>query len=248
MNGVLVLILLILMIIVGGKRGFKSFISLCLNFILLILTFYFTAIGFNPIGVALIGCGIMSYIILFFVNGDNVKTKASMLSIIIVLTVLTILIFSVSNLSKIGGFGYESHEEINMFSYDISFDMNDVAIALIIIGLIGATIDSSIAIASALYEVYDNNKHLSKKELFNSGLAIGKDILCTTTNTLLFAFLGEFMTLIIWFKTCNYSFGDIINAKVFATEFLKIMFSGLGCVIIIPITSLITSNLITKGK
>ncbi len=248
MNQVLIIILLILMLFVGGKRGLKSFFSLCLNFMFLIITFYLTAIGFNPIVISLIGCGFISYIVLFFVNGENIKTKASMISVVIVLFILTVLIFSVSTLSKIGGFGYELYEEINMFSYDIQFDMNDVAIALILIGLIGATIDSSIAISSALYEVHENNKHLSKKELFKSGINIGKDILCTTTNTLLFAFLGEFMTLIIWFKTCNYSFGDIINAKVFCAEFLKIMFSGLGCIIIIPITSLITSHFILKEK
>ncbi len=246
MNFILIIILLLLMIFVGGKRGVKSFISLCLNFILLIITFYFIALGMNPIIISLIGCFLISVIVLFFVNGVNLKTKASLKSIFIVLVIVAISIFMMTKLSRIAGFGYESYEEINMFSYDINLDMNNVSIALILIGLIGAMIDSSIAISSALFEVFQNNKHLSKKELYLSGLTIGKDILGTTTNTLLFAFLGEFMTLLIWFHSCKYSFLDIMNAKVFCAEFIKIMFSAIGCVLVIPITSFITSLSISK--
>lgn len=247
MNLILTIILLILMILVGGKRGIKSFISLVLNFILLIVTFYFIALGMNSIVVALIGCAIISTIVLFFVNGINLKTKSSMISIIIVLIILALGIFVITKISRIAGFGYESLEEINMFSYDIKLDMTNVSIALILIGLIGATIDSSIAISSALFEVYENNKNLTKRELYLSGLTIGKDILGTTTNTLLFAFLGEFMTLLIWFQRCKYNFTDIINAKVFCAEFIKIMFSGIGCILVIPITSFVTSQAI-KNK
>ena len=246
MNKILLLILFLLMIYVGGKRGIKLFISLFFNFLILMLVFYFIAIGINPIVVSLIGCFIISNIVLYFVNGKNLKTRCSMKSIVIVLAILLVLIFVMTNITRIAGFGVESYEEINMFSYDVKIDFTDVSIALILIGLIGAMIDSSVAISSALYEVYDNNKNLSKKELFLSGLTIGKDILGTTTNTLLFAFLGEFMTLLIWFKSGGYSFSEIFNSKTFCAEFIKIMFSGIGCILVIPITSYITSNNIVK--
>ena len=75
---------------------------------------------------------------------------------------------------------------------------------------------------------------------------IGKDILCTTTNTLMFAFLGDFMTLLIWFYKGNYSFLDIINAKTFAAELIRILFSAIGCIIVIPITAYITTNSLSK--
>ena len=246
MNKFLLLILLLLMFFVDQKRGFKLFLSLCFNFIILMIMFYLISFKINPIAIALIGCFFISRIILYFVNERNVKTEASMKSIIIVLIILAILIFSVTNLSRIAGFGYESFEEINMFSYDVDIDFTEISIAIILIGLIGATVDSSIAISSALFEVYENNKHLTKKQLFISGLNIGKDILCTTANTLLFAFIGEFMTLLIWFKSLNYTFASIINAKVFWAEFIKILFIGIGCVLVIPITSYITTRAILE--
>lgn len=246
MNLILGIILFLLMISIDKKRGLKLFMSLVLNFLILIILFSLIAVGINPIICSILACLAVSYIILFMVNGDNVKTRTSFVSVIVVLMILTILIFTMTNLSRIAGFGYESLEEINMFSYDVRIDFTEIAISLILISLIGATVDASIAISSALFEVHKNNKHLSKKELFQSGMNIGKDILCTTSNTLLFAFLGDFMTLVIWYYMSKYSFLDIINSKTFVEELMKILFSAIGCVLIIPITSYVTSTSLLK--
>ena len=247
MNTILIIILFLLMIYIDKKRGIKLFLSIIFNFIILMIIFYLIAIGLNPIICSLLGCFLISYIILYFVNEKNIKTISSLKSIVIVLVILSLSIYIITYLTRIAGFGYESYEEINMFSYDIRIDYTDIAISMILISLIGATVDSSIAISSALYEVYENNKKLSKKELFKSGMNIGKDILCTTSNTLMFAFLGDFMTLLIWFYRGNYSFLDVINAKTFVAELIRIFFSAIGCIIVIPITAYITTNALIKN-
>ena len=248
MNIILIILLFLLMIYIDIKRGIKLFLSILFNFIILMIIFYLIALGLNPIICSLIGCFIISYIILYYVNEKNIKTESSLKSVIIVLIILSFLIFFVTKISRIAGFGYESYEEINMFSYDVKIDFTNIAISMILISLIGATVDSSIAISSALYEVYDNNKNLSKKDLFLSGMNIGKDILCTTNNTLMFAFLGEFMTLLIWFYKGDYSFLEIVNAKTFVSEMIKILFSALGCIIVIPITAYITTETLKKDS
>ena len=248
MNIILIILLFLLMIYIDIKRGIKLFLSILFNFIILMIIFYLIAFGLNPIICSLIGCFIISYIILYYVNERNIKTESSLKSVIIVLIILSFLIFFVTKISRIAGFGYESYEEINMFSYDVRIDFTNIAISMILISLIGATVDSSIAISSALYEVYDNNKNLSKKDLFLSGMNIGKDILCTTNNTLMFAFLGEFMTLLIWFYKGDYSFLEIVNAKTFVSEIIKILFSAVGCIIVIPITAYITTESLKKDR
>ena len=242
---VLSLILLALMMYVDKKRGLKLFVSLILNFVILMVIFYLIALGLNPIICSLIGCFTVSCVMLFFVNGESIKTISSIKSIAVVLVILSVLIFFMTYISRIAGFGYESYEEINMFSYDVKLDFTDIAISMILISLIGATVDSSIAISSALYEVHENNRELSKKELFASAMNIGKDILCTTTNTLMFAFLGDFID---QFYTCNYSFLEIVNAKTFAAEIIRILFSAIGCIIVIPITAYITAGALKKEK
>ena len=242
MNMILGIILFILMIVIGGKRGLKSFISLCLNFLLLIFTFYLIACGFNSIIVTLLGCLVFSYFILFYVNGKNIKTRISFLSVIVVLVLLTFFISLITYISRISGFGEESFEEINMFSYSININMSNITVCLILISLIGAIIDASIAISSALYEVHENNYNLSSRELFLSGMNIGKSILGTTTNTLLFAYFAEFMTLIIWFYVLDNSVEYIINSKVFASEIIKILLVNIGSILVIPVTAFLTSR------
>ena len=248
MNLVLLIILFLLMLYIDIKRGIKLFISLIINFIILIILFYLIAIGINPIICSLIACFIISYIILYFVNGENIKTKSSLKSIIIVLIILLVSIFIITKLSRIAGFDYDLNEDIIIYSTSVNIDFTEISISLILISLIGATVDSSVAISSALYEVYLNNKNLTKLELFKSGMNIGHDILCTTTNTLLFVFLGDFMTLLIWYYKGNYNFLDLVNAKIFIGEVIKILFSALGCILVIPITSYITSKNIIKLK
>lgn len=248
MNKILIILLFLLMIYIDKKRGIKLFLSLIMNFAVLMIVFYLIALGLNPIICSLIGCFIVSTIILFYVNGENIKTKVSFKSIIIVLLILALLIIGMTYISRIAGFGYESYEEINMFSYDVNINYTDIAISLILISLIGATVDASIAISSALYEVYENNKDLSKKELFISGMNIGKDILCTTTNTLLFAFLGDFMTLVIWFSQGNYTILEIINNKTFVSEIIRILFSAIGCFIVIPTTAYMMARTLKRKK
>ena len=90
--------------------------------------------------------------------------------------------------------------------------------SIIIIGLIGTINDTSIAISSALYELHENNKKLKPKELFISGMNIGRDILGTTANTLFFAFLGSSMPLFIFFQDFQYSLAGIINSQVLLNQ------------------------------
>lgn len=247
MNKLLLVILLLLMIIIGKKRGIKIFITILLNFILLVLSFYFLSLGFSIYLISFISCLLFSVVVLFFMNGDNLKTRTSFLSVLVVFSIVVVFIMLITHLSRLGGFGYEEWEEINMFSYDIHFSMSSLYTGLVLLGLTGAIIDSSIAISSSLYEVFIQNPNLTWKELFQSGLTIGKDILGTTTNTLLFAYLGEFMTLIIWFIMLSYSGSDIINSMVFASEYVKIIFSAIGCILVIPITAIITSIFLKKN-
>ena len=245
MELVLAAILLILMITVGGKRGAKTFAALYINIFTLIFTVFLIACGINAIAATLIGCAVIGIVILFLINGVNIKTVTAFAAIAAVLIAMTAVMLYIGSGSHIQGFADENTDELCWYSAEIGLDMRQVALAMVLMGLIGAIVDTAIAITSALYEVYENNPHLNMKELFISGMNIGKDILGTTTNTLLFAYIGGFMTLVIWFKAYEYSFSEIINSKVFCQEFLQIVSSGVGCVLMIPTASVFMAYALT---
>ena len=235
------LILLLLLIIIGGKRGIKTFLTIYINLFLVILLVLLCGWGFNPLIVTLIISVFIVLLILFYLNNINIKTVCSLVSVIIVLIFFLLFTIIINNRIYIQGYTEENIESISYVVYDTGLNMMKIATSIVLIGLLGNIIDTSIAISSALYEVYVNNPKLSIKELFISGMNIGKDILGTTTNTLFFAYLGSCMTLFIYFQDFKYSFSTIINSKIFAIEFTRIMISGIASFVIIPLTAIITS-------
>ena len=240
------IILFILCILIGGSRGFKAYIVLFLDIAFCMLNILLIGSGLPVVTTTFILCVILAYIILYFVNGYNKKTVASFYSTMVILVFLMLSVFIITYFSKIEGFGIEYIEEIGWCNYAININLVHVSISSIIISLIGSIVDSSTAVSTAVYEVYDKNPHLKFKELHTSGITVGKDIIATITNTLFFAFLGGFVTLLIWFNYYNYDLTLIVNNKVFVAEFISIMFNALGSLFIIPVTNYITCYLLVN--
>jgi uncharacterized membrane protein len=138
-----------------------------------------------------------------------------------------------------------------MFSHlstDIQLDFVKIFTVQVFVGLLGALIDVSIGISSAMNEIYKNNPKITKKAIMKSGMNIGKDVIGTMTNTLLFAFIGGFLTLVIYLSAFDYSIILLINNKSICSEIFQILCSGIGIVLIIPITTYITTKIIVKKQ
>lgn len=243
---VLVLIMLGLLVVIGGERGLITFISLCWNLFVLSISLVLMVWGLNPLVVTFFSCILICNGTLFYQNGKNAKTIASFLSIIIIMLTLFLFVYWIVYDSHVGGLNelMKNDDLIFCLSTNIHINMSQIAIAMVIIGLMGAIIDTSIAVSSGVYEVFKNNRYLTRKELITSGMNIGGDILGTTVNTLYFAYLGESLMLFILFKNFQYSFAEILNSKAFFQEVVCIVFSAIGCVAIIPITAIIVSYIL----
>jgi uncharacterized membrane protein len=251
MNALIVLaaILFLLMTLIGGKKGARSFWALFFNFGVLIITvIIMNDPAIDPIILTLIACTVISCINLFYINEVNSKTKTAFLSTIITTVILLLFIVIVTKSAMIQGFGEEEMEELSIFSVYIGVDFVKIGASVIIMSTIGAITDAAIAISSPMREIYYHNPSISRKELFTSGLSIGRDILGTSTNTLFFAFFGGYLALLIWFKDLSYSAGDIVNSKIFSAEMITILCAGIGVTLVIPITSGITAYFLVKTK
>ncbi|MGW9018728.1 YibE/F family protein [Priestia megaterium] len=246
---ILSLILLILMILIGGYRGMRSFISLFLNFGVLMFTI-FLMLGpqMNPVIITLISCAIISCINLFFINNVDRKTGTAFLSTIVTIVLLIVLIEVIVNVSMIQGYGEEEIEELAVFSLFVGIDYVKIGASVMIISTIGAITEVAISITSSMGETMKHHPSISRKDLFLSGMRIGKDILGTDTNTLFFAFFGGYLALLIWFKDLHYSIGAIVNSKIFGAEMMTIFFAGIGVALIIPITAWINTYFSVKER
>ena len=243
------IILFVLMKLISGEKGTRSFIALFLNFGITLLTvLLMTREAFNPIFLTMIACIFISCINLFYINTINLKSVISFIATLMTLFFLVGIIFIFVEKAMIQGFGIEEIEELSFFNLYVGVNFLEIASCTIIMGSIGAITDTSISISSAMNEIFIHNPFMDRYNLFKSGMNVGKDILGTTTNTLYFAFIGGYLALIVWFKDLSYSFGEVINSKVFSSEVISIFCIGTGAILIIPITAWLTAFMLTRRK
>lgn len=240
----LLIILFVVMVIVGGKRGVRSFFTLLINFLILLIMVILIGNEFDPIKVTAAVCIVITYISLIYINGFNIKTISSLISVTIVVLLTMLMTYKIGNDARVQGFGTEQSESIAFLSSYVQLDFGKIVVSQILIGLLGAIIDVSISISSSMFELYKSDLSGTKDSIFKSGMNIGRDILGTMTNTLLFAYIGEFMALIIYFSELHYSLGDVLNAKVFCSEVFQVLCGGIGVILIIPVTAVITSAIL----
>lgn len=240
------LIFFILLLLVGRSRGFKTFITFYLNLLLIMIYLTFMKVGVNAIVLAIIICLLATLITLFILNGSNVKTKSSFISIMIVLIFVLIITTLIGYFANIQSFSIEDVESIGYYSHDINYDMTKVIIGMYLICTIGTIIDTSISVSSAMNEVYENNKYLNQKELYNSGMNVGRDILSTTINTLYFALVSSFIGFFMWYYSVSFPFLQV--SLSFVKNIIELLLAFIASIMIIPITSYVTSKMIIKSN
>lgn len=167
-----------------------------------------------------------------------------------IMVLLLAIVYPIGTNSHIQGFSEikQAEEEMIGLSIEIHMNMQQIAVSMIIMGLIGAILDVSIAVSSSLYEIYQHRPDSTEKELFYAGIHIGGDIIGTTANTLLFAYLSEFLMLFIRFQVGNTTLIQILHSKAFCQEFIRILLSGIGCILSIPVTSAVLVFFLKKAK
>lgn len=247
---ILAVVFFLLMLLIGGERGAISFIALCGNIVALVIAILAMTAGFHPILITIAAVVAINAITLVYQNGRNIKTYAALMSVAALMIFLFVFVMILSNRMHLAGLNeIELQGDFPVYySFNIHINMARVAVAMIIIGLLGAVMDTAVAVSSALYEVHRHTPSLTEQELFHSGIAIGKDILATTLNTLYFAYLGESLMLLLYLQKYDYSFVRMMNSKAFLQEFTCIMVSAIGCMIIIPLSAKISAKMFRGEK
>ena len=244
---ILAIVLLVLMILIGGDRGAKSFIALMCNMLALVIGLYLIILGINPLIITILGIIVFCQITLIYQNGHNLKTYAAVISVIFVTLILSLIIMYIGNKSNFGGYSeLDLSSDISIYlSPNVNINMNQLMICMIV-SLLGAIMDTAMAITSSLFEFNEVNNDITIKELIKMGFNVGRDILGTTVNTLFFATIGETMMISILFMKNNYTFESVINSKEFFQNLFSLAISNIGCLLIIPISIFIGTYML-KG-
>lgn len=249
--GVLALILFILLIVVGGDRGAVAVLALCGNIAILAVTVLLLANGAPPFLIILMATLGIGYITLMKQNGNNLKTRSALLAVALIMFALSICIYL--GVWKTGSGGLNEiqmiQEDVQLYyTMDIDIHMQQIAAGVVILSALGAVMDTALSVTSAVYEVSVHKSGLSRNEYFHSGLQVGKDIIGTTVNTLLFAYFGESMMLFAYLQQGKYNLEMVLNSK-FLFQGLAMMFVGvIACLLAVPLSAWTVSRMLTKEE
>ena len=241
------LVLFIAVITIGKSKGLKSIIGLAYTLYLVIFLLLPTVFsGYQPIIMSVI-CAILSTVVtLMLLNGNSKKTYGAIIATVLGVVLSAICFYLMSEVLKINGFSSDEAESLVLINEATNLQIKDILFAGILISSLGAIMDTGMSIVSALFEVYHHQPNLTRKELFNSGIEIGKDMIGTMTNTLILAFTGSaFVSLLVLFSY-NVDVQQLMNSNYIAIEFAQGIAGTLGIVLTVPIASLIAATFLVK--
>ena len=243
------LILFMDVITIGKGKGVKSIIGLAYTLYLVIFFLLPTVFsGYPPVFMSVI-CVILSTIVtLMLLNGRSKKTYGAIISTILGVVLSAGCFYLMSLILSINGFSSDEAESLVLITRATNLQIKEILFAGILISSLGAIMDVGMSIVSSLYEVYHHQPNLTRKELFNSGIEIGKDMIGTMTNTLILAFTGSaFISLLVLFSY-NVDALQLLNSNYIAIEFAQGIAGTLGIVLTVPIASFIATMILIKNN
>jgi uncharacterized membrane protein len=182
------------------------------------------------------------------VDGITKKSVAAMLGTVIGVVFSGAFALIFGQVTSITGYNVSDIEALNYVGQNTKIKIGELLFAGIIISALGAVMDVGMSIASTIQEIYETDKTLSMKRLFVSGINVGRDMMGTMTNTLIFAYVGGAMTTLVINYAYDLSYRQLANSYVIGIEIMQGLSGSLGVVLTVPITALIASFLAVRKK
>ena len=238
---------ILLLILIGQKQGLKTIFTL--GFTVLIIGKFMLPLlfkGYNPVWLALFTGILVTAITLITIGGLTKKTVSAILGTTGGLLAATVIAIIVGTMTKLRGLSGVEAQMLLYIPQEIAFDFRGLLFAGIIIGALGAIMDVSMSIASSMEEIQKVGTNLTVKDLFKSGMNVGKDIMGTMSNTLILAYTGTSIPLLLLFMAYEQPLIKLINMDFLATEFIRAFSGSIGLILAIPITAIISAILLAK--
>ena len=234
--GVLALIFAAVVIALGRLRGVAALVGIGVSLAILV-NFVLPAIlsGRNPLAVAVVGSAAVMFIALYLSHGVNVRTTSAVLGTLASLAITALLALLFVELTELTGFASEEATYIRVASENIN--LRGILLGGIIIGSLGVLDDVTVTQASAVWELHLANPALRSADLYRAAIRIGRDHIASTVNTLVLAYAGAALPLLILFTIAESRLSDVLTGEVVAEEVVRTLVGSIGLVASVPITT-----------
>lgn len=203
--------------------------------------------GWNPIWVSLGLVLVLTFLVLSLIYGLDRRCMAATAGAALAIMVTAVLGYFFTDLFQIHGAVMESSERLLYSGYQY-LDLTKIFVASIFLGSSGAVMDLSVDICSSVYEVVQKRPDISAREAISSGVAVGRAACGSTTTTLLLAYSGSYIALLMVFMAQGTPVALMLNYKYVAAEIVHTIVGSFGLVTVAPLTAITSGLLLTKSK
>lgn len=246
---VLILLFLGVMWLVGGKKGINSIIALIFTFIIVIMLYVpLMYIGVSPFLAAVISVILITVITHILLADLEMKSISAMLGTICGVVVAGIIALIFGKAANVNGYNVQEIETLVFIGQGSELNVGGMLFSGILISSLGAVMDVAMSVSSSLNEIQLNRPDIRGKELFKSGINIGRDMIGTMSNTLILAYVGSSINLIMIIYAYSYQMHQVLNMYSIAIELMSGIAGTMGIILAVPFTSFITAVLLRYKK
>ena len=228
----------LLLVAFAGRTGLRAVLSFALAVLMIwkVLVPQYLR-GWNPVWVGLAITLVLTVLIIALVYGFDRRCAAAVSGSFLGILVTCVLGGAFTTLFQIHG-AVMSYSESLLYAGYQHLSLTQIFMASIFIGASGAVMDLAVDITSAVYEVVEKRPELSRREAIRSGMNVGRAAMGTMTTTLLFAYSGGYVALLMVFMAQGTPLSNILNYKYVAAELLHTVIGSFGLVTVAPFTAL----------
>lgn len=228
--------------LIGRKQGLRSAFALVFSLMCVLLLYLpMLYIGCSPFLAAVAVVSVTTVVSLYLMGGASLKTLAAMISTVSGVIGAGLVAVLFGQLAHISGYNVSDVENLIFIAQNSRLNVGDLLFSGILISSLGAAMDNSVSIASALSELSDRSPSLTARQLFESGIHVGRDMMSTTTNTLIFAYTGSSVTVLITMYAYHYPYLQVINMYSIGIEILQALSGTLGVIFTVPICAAVSA-------
>jgi uncharacterized membrane protein len=243
----LLIIFGLIILSVGRLKGLKALISLSLTILAIIYILIPLILkGFDPVFISIWVCIAITGVTLLLVSGYNKKTLAAVIGTTGGVVAAGFLAQLIGEMAKLTGLGNEESQMLMYIPQNISFNYKGLLFAGILIGALGAAMDVAMSLSSAMFEIKDIDPEIKRVAHVKAGMNIGRDMIATMSNTLILAYAGGALQLLILLVAYKIPFYEIINQDGYASEVVRSFAGSIGLILTIPITAMAAGFLSEK--
>ena len=235
----------IVVVAVARWRGLRALIGIVVAFVVLVV-FLLPALrdGASAVPVSLVASAIILYAVIYLAHGVSLRTSAALLGTLTSLLLAAVLSWAAIELTHLTGLSQEDNNAVAAYLGNVS--ITGLLLAGFIIGSLGVLNDVTITQASAVFELAEHGG--SRRSIFVGAMRVGRDHIASTVYTLVLAYAGSALPLLLLFSVANRSLGDVLTSENVAIEIARSAVGGIALALSVPLTTAIAAVLATPQR